>query len=190
MLVKRLIRAGAFVAKEINEVRRQPRLVLSLILGPFLILLLFGIGYQGESNKLSGIFVVPATGGFSQSAADYQKLVGAQLQIVRVTTDKNSALADLRQREVDLVVDVPPDLDKQISGGAQAKVPVYFNEVDPVRRDWLTYVTYIYTGEINKQTLAAAASEGQQNAGDVHSALARMRNSLATVEDQLQAQPA
>src|SRR5437763_366610 len=140
MLRKRLTRAGAFVGKEINEVRRQPRLVLSLILGPFLILLLFGIGYQGESGKLTGIFVVPPSGGFSQNVADYQKLVGNQLQITSVTTDQNSALADLRQRQVDLVVVVPPDLDKQISAGAQAKVPVYFNEVDPVRRDWLTYV--------------------------------------------------
>jgi ABC-2 type transport system permease protein len=186
MLRKRLTRAGAFVGKEINEVRRQPRLVLSLILGPFLILLLFGIGYQGESSKLSGIFVVPATGGFSQNLADYQKLVGDQLHITHVTTDRESALADLRQRQVDLVVVVPPDLDKQISSGAQARVPVYFNEVDPIRRDWLTYLTYIYASEINKQTLAAAASQGQQNAGDIHSALARMRASLDNIDAQLQ----
>lgn len=185
-LLKRLTRAGAFVSKEIEEVSRQPRLILSLILGPFLILLLFGIGYQGESSKLTGIFVVPAEGGFSQNAADYQKLVGDQLQIVRVTTDREGALSDLRQRQVDLVVTVPSDLDKQISSGAQAKVPVYFNEVDPVRRDWLTYLTYIYTGEINKQTLAAAAKQGQQNAGDVHSALARMRQSLDNIDAQLQ----
>ncbi len=183
--IKRFIRAGAFVSKEINEVRRQPRLVLSLILGPFAILLLFGIGYQGEPNNLTGIFVVPATGGFSQNIGDYQKLVGDQLHITRVTTDQTAALSDLRQQQVDLVVVVPPNLDQQISSGAQAKVPVYFNEVDPVRRDWLTYLTYIYVGEINKQTLAAAASQGQQNAGDIHSALARMRDSLTNVENQL-----
>jgi ABC-2 type transport system permease protein len=180
-----LIRAGGFIGKEINEVRRQPRLVLSLILGPFVILLLFGIGYQGEPNTLTGIFVVPATGGFSQNVADYQKLVGDQLHIERVTSDRDSALAELRQQQVDLVVVVPPDMDKQISSGTQARVPVYFNEVDPIRRDWLTYVTYIYSGEINKQTLAAAAKEGQQNAGDVHSALARMRTALNNVETQL-----
>src|SRR3954469_9801973 len=102
-LIKRFIRAGAFVGKEVNEVRRQPRLVLSLILGPFLILLLFGVGYQGESGHLNGIFVAPASGGFSQDAADYQKMVGSQLSIVRVTTDQNSAMSDLRQRQVDVV---------------------------------------------------------------------------------------
>ena len=39
------IRVSAFVTKEIREVLRQPWLVVSLILGPFLILALFGIGY-------------------------------------------------------------------------------------------------------------------------------------------------
>ncbi len=186
-LIKRFTRAGAFVGKEINEVRRQPRLVLSLILGPFLILLLFGIGYQGESGKLTGIFVIPAQGGFSQNLSDYQKLVGDQLTITRLTTDQAGALTDLRNQQVDIVVVVPGDAEKQIGAGTQARVPVYFNEVDPVRRSWLTYLTYLYSGEINKQTLAAAASQGQQNASDIHSALVRMRNSLTAVENRLQA---
>jgi len=41
-----LIRIGAFARKEMTEILRQPRLLLTLILGPFLILLLFGIGYK------------------------------------------------------------------------------------------------------------------------------------------------
>jgi ABC-2 type transport system permease protein len=184
-LIKRLIRAGAFIGKEIAEVRRQPRLVLSLILGPFLILLLFGIGYQGETSTLSGILVVPATGGYSQNIADYQKLVGSQLNIVSVTTNEQQALSDLNRHTVDLVVIVPEDIGREISAGAQVKVPVYFNEVDPLRRDWITYLTYIYTSELNKQTLAAAASQSQEDAGDVRSGLARIRKSLDTIEQHI-----
>ncbi|MEO5951207.1 MAG: hypothetical protein ABIQ44_01945, partial [Chloroflexia bacterium] len=101
-LLRRLVRAGAFVGKELNEVRRQPRLVLSLILGPFLILLLFGIGYRGESGSLSGIFVVPPDGAYSQDIATYQKLVGDRLQIKRVTTNLDDALVDLKANKVDL----------------------------------------------------------------------------------------
>ena len=37
-LIKKFVRAGSFLGKEIAEVRRQPRLVLSLIFGPFVIL--------------------------------------------------------------------------------------------------------------------------------------------------------
>src|ERR1041385_4170042 len=114
-LIKRLTRAGAFVGKEIAEVRRQPRLMLSLILGPFIILLLFGIGYEGEKSKLSASIVIPATGGYSQNVSDYNKLTGDQLNIVDVTPDKSAALDRLRRREVDLVVMVPQDAAKQIA---------------------------------------------------------------------------
>src|SRR3982750_3378155 len=86
-LTRRFIRVGAFISKEVNEIRRQPRLILSLILGPFLILLLFGLGYQGQSSKLNAIVVIPPTGGYSNQTADYQKLIGSQINISSVTTD-------------------------------------------------------------------------------------------------------
>jgi ABC-2 type transport system permease protein len=184
-IIKPFVRAAAFISKEINEVRRQPRLVLSLILGPFLILLLFGIGYQGEQSTLSGIVVVPQTGGYSQNVGDYQKLVGSQLRIAELTSDLDRALAALRRHDVDLVVQVPENIGRQISSGAQVVLPIYFNEVDPLRRDWIVYLTLIYAGEINKQTLAQAAQQGQQEAGDVRSGLQRIRRSLDTVEQSL-----
>lgn len=181
-LIKRFIRAGAFLAKEINEIRRQPRLVLSLILGPFLILLLFGIGYQGETNSLSALVVVPEGGPYSQDAKVYQEMTGGQLNVAGVMTDPVEALRRLDEQEVDLVVVVPNDIDRQISSGSQVRLPIYFNEVDPIVRDWITYLTFIYTSEINKATVAAAASQGQENAGDVRSGILRMRNSLQAVE--------
>lgn len=186
-LFKRFIRAGAFISKEISEVRRQPRLVLSLILGPFAILFLFGIGYQGESANLSALLVIPKTGAYSQNVEDYRKLVGQQLQIRDITTDEAAAISRLKQRDVDLVVVVPADASKQISSGSQVRVPVYFNEVDPLRRDWITYLSFLYINEINKQTVAAIAGQGQQNAGDVRSAIVRMRNTLAVLDARLAA---
>lgn len=186
-LIRRLVRAGAFVSKEINEVRRQPRLILSLILGPFLILLLFGIGYRGEQGDQSGIFVVPAQGDYSLKAEDYQGLIGERLNIRYVTTDMQAALNDLKANLVDLVVVVPEQIGEQVSSGAQVKIPIFFNEVDPLRRDWIIYLSYVYTNEINKQTLAEAARQGQESAGDVRSTIVRMRNALAAVEQRLAA---
>jgi ABC-2 type transport system permease protein len=186
-LIKSSIRSGAFVSKEINEVRRQPRLILSLILGPFLILFLFGIGYKGEETTLSGIFVLPKQGGYSTNIADYQKLVGGQLQIKSVTTNLQSALDELNRHNVERVVVVPSDISQTISSGAQVKVPIYFNEVDPLRRDLIIYLTYVYANEINKQTLTEAAHQSQVNASDVRATLLRIRNSLAAVEQRLAA---
>ena len=52
------IRIFAFVRKEMISILRQPRLIFSLILGPFLILLLFGIGYRDTPRILRTLFVV------------------------------------------------------------------------------------------------------------------------------------
>ncbi|MFL5732497.1 MAG: ABC transporter permease [Chloroflexia bacterium] len=186
-LLKRLIRISAFLSKEIAEVRRQPRLVLSLILGPFLILLIFGAGYVGESGRLSAIIVVPRDGGYSVNPAEYREMVGDRLSIAGVTTDEAGAISRLNRHDVDVVVVVPADASKQIAAGGQAKLPIYYNEVDPLHRDYINYLTYLYTNEINKQTVAAAAGQGQESAGDIRTAIQRMRNSLAAAENRLDA---
>src|ERR671933_623761 len=54
-----IVRKTAFVGKELTAVRRQPRLLLSLVLGPFLILLLFGLGYQATQRDIRTIVVFP-----------------------------------------------------------------------------------------------------------------------------------
>jgi ABC-2 type transport system permease protein len=185
-LLKRLIRISAFLGKEISEVRRQPRLVLSLIFGPFLILLIFGAGYVGETGHLSGIIVVPPDGSYSQDPQVYRKMVGDQLNITAISTDQAGALQALNRHDVDVVVVVPRDAAKQIASGAQARLPIYFNEVDPLRRDYISYLSYLYTTEINKQSVAAAAGQGQQSAGDMRAAIQRMRDSLASVESRLE----
>jgi ABC-2 type transport system permease protein len=177
-LTKRFIRAGAFLGKEINEIRRQPRLILALILGPFLILLLFGIGYVGTSGKLTAIVVVPKEGDYSRDPAEYVRLTGDQLTIHSVTEDEAAAVGELEDRNVDIVVVIPNNITEQISGGSQVALPVYLNEIDPVRRQSVSYLTYFYANEINKYTVAAAARGGQERADDLRSVMVRMRNSL------------
>jgi len=41
---KFLIRIFSFISKELTEIVRQPRLILTLVLGPSLIMFLFGLG--------------------------------------------------------------------------------------------------------------------------------------------------
>jgi ABC-2 type transport system permease protein len=72
--MKRLIRTSGFVHKELVEVIRQPRLLLSLILGPFAIMVLFGVGYVGESGTLRAILVVPPGQTAPAEIAAYRRL--------------------------------------------------------------------------------------------------------------------
>ncbi len=52
------IRASAFLRKEIFDILRQPRLIFALVLGPFIILFLFGMGYHSQPPNLRTLIVV------------------------------------------------------------------------------------------------------------------------------------
>ena len=57
---RRLVQIGGFVRKEIAAVARQPRLLVVLVAGPFVILLLFGLGYDQKQAVLRTAFVGPS----------------------------------------------------------------------------------------------------------------------------------
>ena len=58
-----IVRLMAFVGKEIIETMRRPGAILSLILGPFLIMAVFGLGYSGFKRPLETVIVAPPTSG-------------------------------------------------------------------------------------------------------------------------------
>ena len=59
-VLKTITRILAFVGKELVEVVRRPGALLSLILGPFLIMAIFGVGYSGYRRPLTTVIVLPA----------------------------------------------------------------------------------------------------------------------------------
>src|SRR5512144_3433582 len=73
------IRIYAFISKELAEILRQTPLILTLVLGPFLILLLFGIGYRSEARPLRTVFVVSGDAEMKQQVEEYAKNLGPQL---------------------------------------------------------------------------------------------------------------
>ncbi|HSD84874.1 MAG TPA: hypothetical protein VLG46_13490, partial [Anaerolineae bacterium] len=73
-LFRSIIRTLSFPRKEIVEILRQPRLVVTLILGPFLILLLVGLGYRSERPPLRTIFVMSEENPLKKSIEDLIKL--------------------------------------------------------------------------------------------------------------------
>ena len=185
LLFKRIIRVTGFVGKEVREIVRQPRLLLSLLLGPFLILMIFGAGYLGPSPKLRGIIVLPNDPSFQSQKDALAKQFGTGMDVVDVTTDLGAAQDRLRRREVDAVVQVPADAAKQIGSGAQAIIPVFYNEIDPVGESRIVLGTLSYTNDLNKETVAAAFRQGQTGAGSVKDALGRIDAALGKISDDL-----
>ena len=76
-VVLRIIwRLLAFVGKELVETLRRPGAIVSLILGPFLIMAVFGAGSNGIRRQLETIVVVPASSELPGESTDYQELAG------------------------------------------------------------------------------------------------------------------
>src|SRR5512143_1322381 len=88
-----IIRASAFLRKEIFEILRQPRLVTTLVVGPFLILFIFGIGYRGTARTLRTLFVTQQDSPIAaQEIKQYGETLSAQLTFVGTTGDQAAAL--------------------------------------------------------------------------------------------------
>ena len=77
MLFKILTRILAFVGKELVEVVRRPGALASLILGPFLVMAIFGVGYSGYRRPLDTVVVIPPESGLPTDVEAYSEVSGA-----------------------------------------------------------------------------------------------------------------
>ncbi len=119
-ILRFIIRIFAFVRKEIISVLRQPRLIFSIILGPFLILLLFGLGYRDDPRSLRTVFVVPPDSPMAPIVEEYSTRLGQQIISQGLIEDAAEADHLLRTQQADLVVVVPPDPSASIRNNAPA----------------------------------------------------------------------
>lgn len=163
-LVKLGIRILALVGKEITEVFRRPGAVLSLVLGPFLILAVFGVGYQGYKKDLVAIVVVDANSELPHEAEAYQSLGLRGVQIIEVTPDRASAEARLRADQVDVVIVAPTDPIGEIEAGRQAELTVITNIADPVAVAYTSFIADTLAATVNREIYRVGAEEGQNYA--------------------------
>ena len=106
-MMKSLTKAFAFFVKEFHDVRRQPRLLISLVGGPLLVLAAFGATFRSANPYVTSVLVWPKDGvpGISQEEA--VKFIGSNFPLVKVTTDEAEAMQMLESGEVDVVQIVP-----------------------------------------------------------------------------------
>lgn len=183
---KALIRLLAFCFKEISEVARQPRLVLSLLLGPFVVLLLFGVGYQGGQPSLRTALVLPPDALRGIDVEELRMLAGANFEIVSVGPDREAAMGMLEAGELDVVQVFPSDIEAKVLRGEQAEVEITYNEINPFNEQWIQYLAYAEVVEINRSILVSNAAALQGEAGDTRAQLADVRAQLEALESGVQ----
>src|SRR5512143_2217005 len=167
-----IIRASAFLRKEIFEILRQPRLVATLVVGPFLILFIFGIGYRAQGRTLRTLFVTqPDSPIAAQDLQKYGETMGSQFIYAGVTGNQAEALDQLQRGQVDLVIVEPAEITNTLQNNQQAVLTLYHHEIDPVQVSYITYLGWLFAGEVNKQVLRSFVAQGQTDTVDVRTSL-------------------
>jgi ABC-2 type transport system permease protein len=186
-LLRGIVRASAFFRKEIFEILRQPRLVATLILGPFLILLIFGIGYRDQPRNLRTLFVTQSDSLIAdQDIEQYGKTMSSLLNYSGVTDNEEEALTKLGRGEVELVIVVPIDALETVQNNEQAVFTFYHREIDPAQVAYVEYLGWLYVGAIRQQMMRVLASEGQESAGDWHVSLEQAHENLSALRQAIQ----
>jgi ABC-2 type transport system permease protein len=162
--VKLLVRVLAIVGKEITEVTRRPGAILSLVLGPFLILAVFGFGYQGIKRDLNTIVVIEPGSKLPTDVATYQDLNIRGIKVIDVVTDAAAAEQRLRTDEADVVIEVPADPLATIESGQQAELRVVTDVTDPVLANYTGFMAETMSAAVNREIYRLGAEEGQQYA--------------------------
>jgi ABC-2 type transport system permease protein len=153
-LAKGIIRTSSFFFKEIWAAIRQPRLIFSVLLGPFLILAAFGIGYRGQTPELDTVLVLPNDPRLSDDPEAYRDMFSSVFILKGVTRDQQSAKDALARGQTDVVVVVPDQADQAVLNGQHAQFQVLFREIDPLQAAWVRYFSTVAVQELNRRVLA------------------------------------
>jgi len=164
--VKFVTRVAAFLGKEIIEVIRRPGAILSLLLGPFIVMALFGFGYVGR-QPLQVIVVVPENSSLPHDTGFYQKLGGNGLNIAAVTPDAEGAREKLRQKQVDLVAVAPTDAEQKFKEGKQSVIEIDYDIIDPVKSTIADTLARQLSAVVNQSIIERAVEQGQQQVAGV-----------------------
>jgi ABC-2 type transport system permease protein len=188
-----LIRSLAFLRKELITVWRQPRLMATLVLGPFLILLLFGLGYRETPEPFRTLIVVQDEDiPFGVDLADLEEAFGAGIELVEMTEDQEGARRRLAAGEVDLVIVAPTQPLETLTGGEHATFSVLHSEIDPVLTSSLHLLARLGVDEFNRRVLTGVIEEAQgesEQAEDVLSGIEDASAGSAELEQAREADP-
>lgn len=186
MVLRFFVRIAAFLRKEIVNILRQPRLILTLVLGPFLILFVFGIGFRSEAQPLHTLFVVGEENPLRPYVEQYATRLGPQLVYEGATGDFNAAMNALRQGEVDDVVFVPRDALQTIESGAQVIFEVYHNEIEPTEVGYVEFAMDIYVDELNRRVLTEIYEDRRGQAFEMREDIEEAQQALDATQQALE----
>ena len=180
-----IVQTLGFVRKEIVEIVRQPRLLLVLVAGPFLVLLLFAVGYDQQQAVLRTTFVGPEGSVYEESIERFADELEYYLTNEGYGSDREAAEQRLADGEVDLVVVFPADAGQQILAGEQAVIEVLHDKIDPIQQTAVEISAQVAVQELNANVLEAVATEAQSTLVPLADGVTQSDDQLARIEQAL-----
>ncbi len=157
---KSFVRVTSFMGKELREVVRRPGVLASVVLGPFFVMLIFGIGYTGYRQPFDAEIVIPPGSELPTDPEYYQGLSEGRFNVTYLSDDEAAARERLRRQVTEILVVVPDDAAERLRNGEQSVLEVAWNQVDPVNDSLAHLATSIVVSELNSEIIRQAASEG------------------------------
>ncbi len=179
-------RVGAIVRKEALAVIRQPRLLATLILGPFVILALVGFGYQTNIGPLATLVVTDPDSRLGEEVATRIKETGSNIDFRGIEEDADRALDDLRRGRVDIVVTIPPNPVEIVRSGESAVVEVFHNQLDPFEQATVTLLSRTTIDTVNRRILEELVTRGQQESDGYDEILANAGESAGLLRQSIE----
>jgi ABC-2 type transport system permease protein len=172
-MVNPVIQFLAFFSKEFNEIRRQPKLVFSLIVGPLLVLILVGIGYTGVRPPLRVALVIPdelRDDPRIQEAIDIidGKATGGirgDTVLVDTSSDQEAMMELLHQNKADVVQALPADFMSSLEAGKQIEILTTYNVRDPYLEGFIVFAGYREAQALNDIFLRSYIEGLQESSG-------------------------
>ena len=155
-----LIRIFSFTGKELRETMRRPGIVASLVLGPFLVMLLFGLGYRGARDAFDTEIVLPEGSRLPSDPEYYADLAPGRISVVEISGDADAARERLLAQQIDLLIVAPANAEAELRAGNPTTIRIEWNMIDPVDDSLAQLATQILVSSLNAQIIEQAAAAG------------------------------
>src|SRR5262249_55806381 len=138
-----------------------PRLLMMLVIAPFLVMAIFGLGYRDTPERMRTMFVAPEGSPFLDHVDDYVHQIGAYVRYSGSTSDPAIAPQRPLDRKNDLITSFPDDPLKQVLTGRPAAIKIIHTRLDPIEQTAISFASQLGIDQINGQIVAQVVSGAQ-----------------------------
>jgi ABC-2 type transport system permease protein len=176
------VQTTGFVRKEIVEIVRQPRLLLVLVAGPFVVLLLFAVGYDQKQAVLRTAFIGPEGSVYEESMAKFTDQLSNYVVNEGYSSDLAAAERRLEDGSIDLIVVFPDDPAASVMQGQQAVIRIVHDKIDPIQQTAVEISAQLAVQELNGNVLEAVVTRAQSELVPLAETVVRSDDLITRIE--------